>query len=39
MVVCASVFFTIVERKSYDEIPLRVKYSLSETGKTVVRIH
>ncbi|MCD8367634.1 MAG: helix-turn-helix transcriptional regulator [Clostridiales bacterium] len=28
----------IVERKSYDEIPPRVEYSLSETGKTVVPI-
>ncbi|MCD7918671.1 MAG: helix-turn-helix transcriptional regulator [Clostridiales bacterium] len=28
----------IVERKSYDEIPPRVEYSLSETGKSVVPI-
>lgn len=28
----------IVERKSYNEIPPRVEYSLSETGKTVVPI-
>lgn len=28
----------IIERKSYDEIPPRVEYSLSERGKTVVPI-
>ncbi|MCD8065918.1 MAG: helix-turn-helix transcriptional regulator [Oscillospiraceae bacterium] len=28
----------IVQRKSYDEMPPRVEYSLSETGKTVVPI-
>lgn len=28
----------IVERKSYDEIPPRVEYSLSEKGKSVIPI-